>query len=299
MIKAFCDSKWQVFAAMRASSDGWRLKKLLPAQPAHLKRTELDLSDSFTVRRCLHEIRPNVVVHCAAYGVDYRQQDLEEAIVINVIGTAQLVIAAKEAGVERFLHVGTCYEYGETTVPIREDAPLRPKGIYGSTKAAGTIIALERAHAMGLPLAVVRPFGMYGPLEGPHKLIPQILRACLTRTPIELTSGHQVRDYVYVEDVTQACLLLAAIKVYPSGEIFNIGSGQPLSIRALGEALARVVGNGQGNLNWSASDLRPNEIMQITPDLLKTATILGWQSQTSLEDGLRVTLEFERFLMGD
>lgn len=290
VVRAFSDGGWHTFAGIRQTSDNWRLHDLLPI--SHLSYAILDLTDLSSMRIALHEIKPSVVVHCAAYGVDYRQQDTELAIRSNVLGTASLVEMAAQAGVERYIHVGTCYEYGDYEKPIQEDFYLRPSGIYGSTKAAGTILSLDRANSANLPLVVVRPFGMYGPLEGSHKFVPQVIKACLCGSPLDLTAGEQVRDYIYVDDVANVCMMLAEGKVFPAGEIFNLGSGQAVTIRMFGEMIADQVGRRSDCLFWGKRSYRKDEIMYVVADISKAKTWLSWSPSISLREGLQKTVEF-------
>ena len=177
-------------AARRQDSDPWRL-----AQHDDLPYVPLDLCSRDSLRRALNSVKPAAVVHCGAYGVDYRQQTPLDAIVTNVTGTGMLVEAAAQAGVERFIHVGTGYEYGSKTSPISETDRLAPATLYGATKAAGALAAVETAGRWQLPLCVVRPFTMYGPGEGVQKLVPAIQIACRTNRTLALTKGEQVRDY--------------------------------------------------------------------------------------------------------
>lgn len=294
MVKSFVNAGWHVYAGMRTSSDSWRLKFLLPDDKANFIRTELDLRDPDTIRIALEDTRPKLIVHCAAYGADSKHRDMAKAIAINIMGTAYMVYYSKRVGAKRFVHVGTCLEYGDHSDPIKEDIPLRPRGIYGSTKAAASIVALERAKSVALPIAVIRPYNIYGPLDGSHKFIPQVILGCLTQSTINLTPGEQIRDYVYVDDVVRACFLLAECDPFFSGEEFNIGSGRPITIRTLGETVADVVGNGRQYLQWGAIDYRSEEVMHIVANASKASKILGWQARMPLKKGLQSVLTFEK-----
>jgi len=291
--RAFLDSGWSVYAGVRKSSDTWRLNRLINYSE-RLNLTTIDLLDPGTQSAALAEIMPQVVIHCAAYGVDYRQQDFDTAVNCNVTGTVLLVQAAAENRIERFIHVGTCYEYGDQMLPITEDTCLRPQGLYGSTKAAGTILSIEKAESSDLPLVVIRPFGMYGPLEGEHKFVPQVVRACLSEQIMNLTPGEQIRDYIYVADIVKACVLLAECDHFPSGEILNLGSGQPISMQSFGKTIAELIGQGGTCLQWGKLPYRKGEIMHIVADTQKTKQLLGWQATTSLSQGLQATIEFIR-----
>lgn len=285
----FGHAGWTVLAAGREGSGNWRLARLgVAAEPVRLDLT----ASGEEIAAAVADARPDLIVHCAAYGVDYRFQDVAASTRTNLEGTLHLVRAAAQARVGRFVHVGTCYEYGPSDHPIGEDALPAPRSLYGITKAAATLAALGTAASHGLALAVVRPFGMYGPLENDTKFVPMILRACRDGRRTELTAGGQLRDYVYVGDVAEACLRLAGLADFPAGEIVNLGSGAPITIRALGEAAARAVGQGGDALVWGALPYRPDEVMSIVADAGKAAALFGWRASTPLDEGMRQTLAF-------
>lgn len=285
----FDQAGWTVLAAGREGSDSWRLARLgVAAEPVRLDLT----ASGEEIAAAVAGARPDLIVHCAAYGVDYRFQDVAASARTNLEGTLHLVRAAAQAKVGRIVHVGTCYEYGPSDRPIAEDAPPAPRSLYGITKAAATLAALGTAASHGLALAVVRPFGMYGPLENDTKFVPMILRACRDGRRTELTAGGQLRDYVYVGDVAEACLRLAELADFPAGEIVNLGSGAPITIRALGEAAAGAVGHGSDALVWGALPYRSDEVMSIVADAGKAAARLGWRASTPLDQGMQRTLTF-------
>jgi nucleoside-diphosphate-sugar epimerase len=230
----------------------------------------------------------DAVVHCAAYGVDYRQSDFHIALALNVAGSMRLAEAAARRGC-RLVHVGTSYEYGTEDGVLAEDRRLSPTGIYGVTKAAATLAMLDHARRMAAPVAVVRPFSMYGPLEGAHKFVPMVMAASRAGRAVELTPGHQERDYLYVGDVVDACLTLAAADRFPAGEVFNICSGAGVTLRDLATAAVAAAGGDPAVLRWGAKDYRPAESMKVVGDPARLAAAIGWRATTSLADGMKRT----------
>lgn len=280
LVRALRESGCDPIPAMRAGADCWRLQGL------DFDWCMLDMVSGASIQQAVARVKPDVLVNCAAYGVDYRQQDPQEAIAVNVAAVSSLVMAAAEAGVERVVHVGTCFEYGDKAHPIHERELLEPTTLYGTTKAAGTLIALERAKKLGLKLSVVRPFGVYGPLEGGHKLVPSILEACVKGEPIELTKGEQIRDYLFIGDVAEALVKMVTWKDFPAGEIFNVGSGVPMLLRDFVTACAEAFG-GPSLLRFGARNYRRDEMMSLVADCSKWRQFYGESVQkTSLEQGL-------------
>lgn len=251
---------------------------------------EMDVLSPASVRAAFETAAPDAVVHCAAYGVDFRQQDARTAILVNVAGTALVAEEAARMQVRRFIHVGTSYEYADKPSPLVETDPAAPMSLYGATKASGTLLALERSSRAGLPLAVVRPFGMFGPGEGDHKLIPLIMRACEKGEPLSLTGGEQIRDYLYVEDAAEAIVEMLLHPSFPSGEIFNLGSGVPQPLRDFILACARELG-GESLMRLGELPYRPQEAWSVVADCAKWEGYYGKPiSRTSREQGLKLTV---------
>ncbi|MBC7281927.1 NAD(P)-dependent oxidoreductase [Hoeflea sp.] len=272
-----------VRAAIRASSDRARLERLAPG----VATADLDLTDrAADLAGALAGV--DAVIHCAAYGVDYRQSDFATALELNVAASMRLAEAAAAANVG-FVHVGTSYEYGSEDGTLAEDRRLAPTGIYGVTKAAASLALQDLARRAGAPVVVVRPFSMYGPLEGDHKFVPMVMAASREGRAVELTPGHQERDYLYVGDVVAACLDLATTEPFPAGEIFNICSGQGISLRALASAAVKAAGGDQNVLHWGEKPYRPGESMRVVGDPAKIEAATGWRATTPLDQGMAQT----------
>lgn len=272
-----------VHAALRASSDRYRLDRLAPG----VATIDLDLADpAADLAGVLVGI--DVVIHCAAYGVDYRQSDFGTALALNVAASMRLAETAAAAGA-RFIHVGTSYEYGTEDGTLTEDRRLAPTGIYGVTKAAASLALQDLARRTGAPIVVVRPFSMYGPLEGAHKFVPMVMEASRTGHTVDLTPGEQQRDYLYVGDVVSACLDLAVATSFPAGEIFNICSGRGIGLRELATAAITAAGGDPSMLRWGAKPYRPAESMRVVGDPAKIAAAIGWHAMTPLDAGMAKT----------
>ncbi len=283
---------WDVIAGVRQASDPWRLQALTGGA-GDITTLAVDLRRPEEFVTMLDELRPRMVINCAAYGVNQAQQDTQQALTCNTQAPALLVEAAAGAGVERFIHLGTAYEYGDHHGPIAETTALEPQGLYAASKAAGALLALERAATLGLSLVVLRPFGVYGPLEGAHKLFPQLIRACSSGVPLDLTPGEQVRDYIYVDDLVRACLTISEAAGVSGGSVFNLGSGQGLSLRQLGSRIATVIGRGDQWLRWGNRHYRHRELQELVADTRKAEAQLGWSARIPFEEGIRRMLAFQ------
>ncbi len=246
----------------------------------------VDVCNRQAVQTLFAEEMPQFVVHCAAYGVNFADQDSHLALKVNVLGSNGLIEAAAAYRVKRFVHVGSCFEYGSHPGPIAEDVPLRPSGIYGASKAAATIIMAERACTLGLPLLIVRPFGFWGPGEGPHRLLPQIVDACKQHKPLDLTLCDVSRDYSYVEDIAHDLTALLFLPDLPGTLTVNLGSGEPVVLRDFVMRVAGCLG-GTDLMRFGRRPHRSGELASVVADVSRMRSLLGNPSRTSLIEGLR------------
>jgi nucleoside-diphosphate-sugar epimerase len=292
MVRTLVNHGMRPVALRRAGSVLDRLRRLVPNRD-HFQEAVADIRSSDEIGTVLAEIRPDAIVHAAAYGVDHREQTLADAVATNVTATGELVLAARRAGVGRFLHIGTCFEYGDHDGPLRESTPLRPSTLYGSTKAGGGLLALALGKGGGPEVCVVRPFGMYGPLEGIHKFVPQVLASTRRGSAMACSPGGQARDYSFVGDIAESCRRLLTLERFPAGETVNLASGETITLRHLGESATAVAGGDGTLLNWGAHPYRDGETMLIEADVSKSKSLLGDAPKTSLMDGLRETLNWE------
>jgi nucleoside-diphosphate-sugar epimerase len=249
----------------------------------------LDVCDAAGVEEIFATVEPSLVIHCASYGVNYADQDPELALAVNVHGPLRVLTAAARHEVMRFVHVGSCFEYGSQSGKITEEAPLNPTAIYGATKAAASLLMRERARALGVPLLVVRPFGMWGPGEAMYRLIPQVIKACVNGCPLQLTACEVVRDYTYVEDMADRILALALSPDLEPATTVNAGSGQGIVLRDFVLSIARMM-KGERLMHFGELQNRPTEMASLVADVRRMRNVLGERPETSLSEGIRRTV---------
>ncbi len=248
-----------VIAGCRRPKAAWRLGDLdLVPQP-------LDVTDETSVRTLFAASQPETVIHCAASGVAWNRQDPAQLYAVNVEGTER-VLRALAVGGGRFVQVGSCFEYGHADHDLRESDPLRPKSVYGVSKAAASRLALCLGEYLGVATLVVRPFGLWGEREDADRLAPAVVLASVQRKPLELTPGEQVRDYTHVEDAARIIVRLATCADFAAGKVFNLASGQPQSLADFARRLARVLG-GVDLLHFGARPYRKGEMMRLVADV--------------------------------
>jgi UDP-glucose 4-epimerase len=254
--------------------------------PIHRRKT--DLCDLKSTKTLVRQIEPSVVFHLAAFGVN-QTSDIQRAIRVNVVGTANLLQSLLDSRIEQFVHTGTCHEYGEQQGKIRESAPIAPRSVYAATKAASTAICLSFSHQFDFPLAIVRPFVAYGPFANDYTIVSAVILHALRGKDIRLSSGLTKRDFVYVDDVVDAYTKVANKEV--SGEIINIGSGIELFIKDVVKQTLDLMKNPIKPLFGALPD-RNGEIWHLQADISKAKRIIGWEPKTPLKKGLERTIEW-------
>jgi nucleoside-diphosphate-sugar epimerase len=277
----------KVSIIVRESSDLWRIEKQLP----EINVIKEDLKNNEQVSKSVLALKPEYVFHMAAYGVDFRQQDYSEAAKSNILGTINLLNAIREAGgCNKFLYVGTSMQYGNKEGIITEEMKLAPANIYGSTKAAATLIAHQIAAENNISITTLIPFGVFGENEGSHKFFPHIILSILDNKDVDLTLCEQYRDYCYIENIVEG-FLLAALDRKHKDKIFNIGSGKISQLTYYVDMIFKYM-DTENKPNYGAIEYRKNDLWCPQPDVSKIMKELEWQPQISFEDGLQRTIKW-------
>jgi nucleoside-diphosphate-sugar epimerase len=276
-----------VHVFLRPSSDTRRLGDIA----GRLKRHDADLTDPASLQAAVHRVRPRTVFHCASWGGHPGQTDGAAIFGTNLAGTFHLLAACAESGFVRFIHTGSSSEYGMKTSPMSEEDEPAPVDAYGASKAGATIWCRAAAISRGLPVVTLRLFSPYGPWDDPVRLIPYAARAFLRGCPPPLASPSGARDFVYIDDVVDACLL-AATAPSVAGEIINVGSGRQATAGEVAEILSRLI-PGAPPPSWGAVPPRSGPSIWVAK-IGKARRILGWEPKVPLEEGLRRTVEWMR-----
>jgi len=232
----------------------------------------------------------DAVFHLACLGLRNSIHNPLENHDVNATGTLQLLKAAQEVGVRRFVHVSSSEVYGTgRQARMDESHPTVPTTIYGAGKLAGECYARVFWEVYGLPVVVLRPFNSYGPRshhEGDcGEVIPKFILRSMTGKPmIVFGDGQQTRDFTYVSD-TAGIMIVAATAENVIGETINIGTGKEVSINQLAETVARVVERPDAKIHHRAP--RPGDVRRLCADATKARELLGFEPHVSFESGLR------------
>ena len=204
----------------------------------------------------------------------------------NLLGTIHLVEACLAAGFEAFIHTGSSSEYGFKSQAPSEQEWLEPNSDYAVTKASATLYCRHIARSRRLPLVTLRLYSVYGPYEEPTRLLPTlILQGVQGRLP-PLVHPDIARDYVYTDDVNDACLRAATQPAPEYGAVYNLGTGVQTSLRAVVDVARRVL-NLAVEPAWGSMPNRSWDTNVWVSDSRKIRAELGWQPRYSFEQGFR------------
>ena len=263
-----------------------------PRRIALLKKTGQiltgDITDASAVRAAVEKAAPDLVFHLASTAFN-TVQDAEEHYQVIVHGTLNVLEALRTSTIKRLVVTGSIAEYGSGSL-LREDHPLLPATLLGAAKANASILVQTFTRLYGLPAAIVRLCSPYGPWEDPRRLIPHTILSALGGRDIAMTEGSQQRDFIYIDDVVEALLLVAKRNV-PSGSAFNIGSGEGIPVRDVVARILEIMGNPVRAL-MGAVPTRSDEIMEMSADSSSAGSQLGWKPAISLDQGLRLSLDW-------
>ncbi|MBI5788164.1 MAG: SDR family oxidoreductase [Candidatus Schekmanbacteria bacterium] len=213
---------------------------------------------------------------------------------VNTTGTLNLLIAAQEAQVKRFVLASSSSVYGANLeLPKRETMPYLPLSPYATNKATAEMYCRNFHHLYGLPVVCLRYFNVFGPRQDPTSqyaaVIPKFIRALLqNESPSIYGDGEQSRDFTYVDNVVEANLL-AAIMPGAVGQIFNIGCGERTSLNQLLEILQNLTGN---HCKANYTDPRPGDVKHSLADISRAESLLGFKPKIKLEEGLARTVKY-------
>jgi len=237
----------------------------------------------------------HAIFHLAALiGIPYSYEHPQEVIDTNIIGTSNVLLAAKElATLERVVLTSTSEVYGSALrIPMDEEHPLQAQSPYSATKIAADALGLSFHRSFGMPVTIVRPFNAYGPRQSARAVIPTIITQALTGTTLKLGTLETSRDFTFVEDTARGFVAVASSDA-ALGEVVNIGSGTEVSIGEVVAKVGEIVGRDL-DVAGDAQRMRPekSEVSRLCADSSKAQRLAGWHAEVSLDEGLRRTTEW-------
>lgn len=237
----------------------------------------------------------STVFHLAALiAIPYSYIAPDSYVDTNIKGTLNMCQAAREAAVERIIVTSTSEVYGTALqVPIPETHPRQPQSPYSATKIGADALALSFFNAFDLPVVIARPFNTYGPRQSARAIIPTIIsQIAAGKETIMVGDLTPTRDFNFVTDTCRGFIALAETPGIEGREI-NIASGTEISMADTLRMIARVM-NRQVRFEVDSQRLRPSksEVRRLCGDNSLITSLTDWRPKVSLEEGLRITVEW-------
>lgn len=252
-----------------------------------------DMADPTTARRACRGV--DVVLHEAAVpSVPKSVDDPQTSHRSNVEGTFQLLLAARDEKVRRFIYAGSSSAYGESpTLPKVESMPTDPLSPYAVQKLTGEFYCRAFAKCYGLQTLTMRYFNVFGPRQDPRSqyaaAIPAFVTAILhDRPPTVYGDGEQTRDFTYIENVIHANLLAAKAR-QTNGEVINVACGGRISINQIIADINRYFGR---NIKPSYLPDRQGDIKHSAADISLARRVIGYEPVVSTLEGLKLTMDW-------
>ena len=189
----------------------------------------------------------------------------------------------------RFIQIGSSDEYGLNKSPQVETSREDPISPYSLAKVINAHYLQMLNKTENFPVVILRLFLVYGPRQKINRLIPYVIKSCIQNKNFTLSEGNQIKDFTYVDDVVDF-ILVSLIRENLDGNIINVGSGEPISVKNIVKMINSKI--KLGTPTFSKNHNKYIENNQLTPDLSKSKSLLNLNSKTSLDIGLQRTIDW-------
>jgi len=272
------------------------LSKVSQHQSKRFNFIQGDISDISNCQTCCEGV--DIVLHQAALGsVKLSLEDPISSHRSNVDGFVNMLIAARDTKVKRFIYASSSAVYGDANqLPVMEENTGNPISPYAATKLTNEIYANVFARCYGLECIGLRYFNIYGPRQDPNgpyaAVIPKWIASLLHGEAVYIYGdGNTTRDFCYIDDVIQANLLAATVNNDEAiGEVFNIALGESISLNQLFYLISDIIKTEKPKLTISNpvySDFRPGDVRHSLSDISKAKKYLDYRPTHTVRDGLK------------
>lgn len=210
-------------------------------------------------------------------------------IEVHFIGLLNLLNALDIKYIRRFVQIGSSDEYGNALAPQIESQRELPISPYSFGKVAATHFLQMLNRTESFPAVILRLFLTYGPGQDQNRFLPQIIKGCLSDDSFATSSGKQLRDFCYIDDTVNA--IFSVLDANNSiGHVFNIASGQPVSIENVIHSVCKIIGRGRPQFGMLPN--RPLENSSLYANIAKVQDLVGWSPTVNLTKGLSSTIDW-------
>jgi len=253
---------------------------------------QVDITDLSELQKQLRGLQFEYVVNLSGY-IDHCSflEGGRSVIDAHFVGLQNLIQVIDWCKLKRFVQIGSSDEYGNLPAPQSEKMREEPISPYSLGKLASTQLLQMLYRTENFPAVTLRLFLVYGPGQGDERFLPQIIKGCLSDSHFPTSAGEQLRDFCYIDDITEG-IMRALVNDKVNGEVINMASGIPITIREVVEQVQKTV--RQGKPEFGIINYRIGENMALYADSSKAEKILGWRSSVTLEQGIKETVNSYR-----
>ena len=249
---------------------------------------QADITDLDQLRESLSSYKFDYIVNLAGY-IDHSLflNGGRQIISTHFDGVQNLLQVLDWTYLKRFVQIGSSDEYGDQMAPQSEDVRESPISPYSSGKLFSTQLLQMLYRTEELPIVILRLFLVYGPGQNNKRFLPQIIEGCLSDSSFPASTGEQLRDFCYVDDISRG-IIMSLKNDDVKGNIVNLASGKSISIREIIELVRSIIGSG--NPEFGKIPYRVGENMALYADTTKARKLLNWAPEIEIEEGVRRTI---------
>lgn len=282
---------YRIYPLVRYSSDLNRFKKLNKNKNYKILKYR-NIKDVERIRKIIYKYKINFIINFAAHGVLFKKTAKKFKIFneINYLSVKKLLKHCTKTNLERYIHIGTISEFGKQKNKIYEGLKENAFDNYSLSKLNLTHYLKNEHDKELLPYTLLRLFPVYGPLENKNKLFPYLIYNLKKKKPVKLTSGKQIRNYTYVDDMSHGI-----IKCLESKKTINqsliLGNNKCDSLKNIVNDVVNIMRRDKNLIIWNNIS-RKDESINYIPNLKKTFNMIQWKTKTSLKSGLKKMLQY-------
>jgi len=261
-----------------------------PLKKRKLKKVKYLNIDISKKKKLFNKLSKNYdyIVNLAGY-VDH--SDKQKTMKSHFNGCKNLAMFFSNKKIKKFIQIGSSIEYGKSKSPQKENKKNLQKSysIYGKAKLLSTKFLLNLNEKYNFPVTILRLYLVYGPYQDTNRLIPITIMNAINNNKFSCSKGNQLRDFLYVDDLVNLIIKVLKSKNL-NGEIINVGSGKPISVKKLILKICKLSKGGYPQ--FGKISLRKDEILNLYPNLTKIKKKIKWSAKIDIEKGLNKTINY-------
>ncbi len=283
LVNSFVDNNYDVISISKKEPK----KNQYNFQAKYIKH-DLTKSISLEILKKISSI--DYIINCCGY-VDHRgyKDGGLEVFESHTKSIYNLTKLAFDTNIKTFISLGSSDEYGDIKSPISEDNRESPISPYSLSKLTSTHYLQQISRNESLPVIILRPFLIFGENQATNRFLPYIIKNCINNKSCGVTEGIQIRDYCYIKDFTSAVKKSIDNKS-AFGEVINIASGKPISIKEVTNMVIKIIGKGEAH--FGEIEYRKSESMSLYADISKAAKLLDWHPKYDFKESLLKVIEW-------